>query len=423
MDDLLPRVDLPDVLLEVAGWTGFLAEFTYVSEGAARAEDLGVSVCAVLVTEACNIGLEPVVQASNPALSRARLSWVDQNYIRGDTIVAATARFVDAQGDVPLAQAWGGGEVASADGLRFVVPVRTLNAGPNSRYFGPGRGVTYLNSLSDQFADFHAIVVPGTLRDSLYILDGLLEQQISLHPLELMTDTAGHSDQVFGLFRLLGYQFSPRLADIGATRFWRIHRDAEYGPLNGLARHRINTDLITAHWDELLRIVGSLATGTVRASELLRILQRGGRPTPLGRAVAELGRITKTLYLLAYLDDETYRRRILTQLNRTVSRHSLARAVFHGQRGQLRQRYREGQEEPLGALGLVLNAIVLWNTRYQNAAPNQLRRSGLDVHDDDIQRLSPLGHDRINLLGRYQFSATDLDAGVRPLRDPAAPDA
>ena len=70
----------------------------------------------------------------------------------------------------------------------------------------------------------------------------------------------------------------------------------------------------------------------------------GGRPTPLGRAVAELGRITKTLYLLAYLDDETYRRRILTQLNRTESRHTLARALVHGQRGQLRQRYREGQE-------------------------------------------------------------------------------
>jgi len=28
-----------------------------------------------------------------------------------------------------------------------LVPVRTLNAGPNPRYFGPGRGVTYLNFL------------------------------------------------------------------------------------------------------------------------------------------------------------------------------------------------------------------------------------------------------------------------------------
>ena len=64
-----------------------------------------------------------------------------------------------------------------------------------------------------------------------------------------------------------------------------------------------------------------------------------------------------------YVDDEAYRRRILTQLNRGESRHSLSRAGFYGRRrGEVRQRYREGQEEQLGALGLVVNAIVLWNT-------------------------------------------------------------
>ncbi len=73
--------------------------------------------------------------------------------------------------------------------------------------------------------------------------------------------------------------------------------------------------------------------------------------------------------------------------------------------------------------GLVINAIVLWNTRYQDAALAQLRRDGHDVRDDDVRRLSPLGHDHINLLGRYQFSATDLlDSGLRPLHDPGAPE-
>jgi TnpA family transposase len=423
VQERLPRIDLPELLLEVAGWTGFLTEFTHVSEGAARAEDLDVSVCAVLLAEACNIGLEPVTRPSVPALTRARLSWADQNYIRSETLTAANARFVDAQRRVPLAQAWGGGEVASADGLRFVVPVRTLNAGPNPRYFGPGRGVTYLNFLSDQFAGFHAIVVPGTLRDSLYILDGLLEQQTTLQPTELMTDTAGYSDQVFGLFRLLGYQFSPRLADIGSARFWRIDRTAHYGPLNGLARNQINTNLIITHWDDLLRVAGSLATGTVKASELLRVLQGGGRPTPLGRAVAELGRIAKSLYLLAYLDDDSYRRRILTQLNRTEGRHALARDIFHGHRGQLRQRYREGQEDQLGALGLVVNAIVLWNTRYMDSALDELRKEGIPISEDDVKRLSPLGHEHINFLGRYQFNLPELPPNqLRPLRDPDSQD-
>ena len=40
-----------------------------------------------------------------------------------------------------------------------------------------------------------------------------------------------------------------------------------------------------------------------------------------------------------------------------------ARAVFHGKKRELRQYYREGMEGHLGALGLVVNALVLWNTR------------------------------------------------------------
>jgi TnpA family transposase len=419
--DRLPRVDLPEVLLEVAAWTGFTAAFTHVSEGRARVADLATSICAVLLAEACNIGLEPLVRPDVPALTRERLLWVQQNYLRAETLTRANARLVDYHARLPLAQQWGGGEVASADGLRFVVPVRTINARPNSKYFGVGKGVTYYNFTSDQFTGFHAIVIPGTLRDSLYILEGLLEQQTSLRPTELMSDTAGYSDLVFGLFWLLGYQFSPRLADVGDTRFWRLDPTATYGPLDGIARHRVRPERIAAQWDDLLRVAGSLKLGTVSASELTRALGGGGRTATLAQAIGELGRVAKTLYLLAYLDDETYRRRILTQLNRGESRHSLARAIFYGQRGELRQRYREGQEDQLGALGLVVNVAVLWTTRYLAVALAALRQEGTVVDDADVERLSPLGYEHINLLGRYQFAlAEPLTRGeLRALHDPA----
>lgn len=168
--DLLPRVDLPEAILEVQEWTGFASEFTHVSEGNARVEDLPMSICAALLAEACNIGLEPLVRRDSPALKRNRLAWVQQNYIRAETLAQANARLVDYHARLSLSQAWGGGEVASADGLRFVVPVRTINAASNSKYFGVGRGVTYYNFTSDQFTGFHGIVIPGTLRDSLYIM-------------------------------------------------------------------------------------------------------------------------------------------------------------------------------------------------------------------------------------------------------------
>jgi hypothetical protein len=180
VDALLPRVDLPELLLEVNAWTGFASQFTHLSEGMARVENLPIRICALLLAEACNIGLEPLVRQDVPWLTRGRLSWAHQNYLRAETLAQANARLVDYQATLDLAQHWGGGEVASADGLRFVVPIRTLNAGHNPKYFGVGRGVTYNNFSSDQFTGFHAIVIPGTLRVSLFILDGLLEQQTSL---------------------------------------------------------------------------------------------------------------------------------------------------------------------------------------------------------------------------------------------------
>jgi hypothetical protein len=76
----LPQVDLPEVLLEIHARTGFAHEFPHISEGTARVADLPISLCAVLLAEACNIGLEPVVRADIPALTRSRLSWVQQNY-------------------------------------------------------------------------------------------------------------------------------------------------------------------------------------------------------------------------------------------------------------------------------------------------------------------------------------------------------
>ena len=133
-------------------------------------EDLATSLCAVLLAEACNTGLEPLVRPDVPALRRSRLSWVRQNYLRAETLTRANARLVAAQNGIDLARRWGGGDVASADGLRFVVPVRTIHAGPNPKYFGPERGVTYYNLVSDQFTGLNAITVPGTLRDSLVLL-------------------------------------------------------------------------------------------------------------------------------------------------------------------------------------------------------------------------------------------------------------
>jgi hypothetical protein len=164
---------------------------------------------------------------------------------------------------------------------------------------------------------------------------------------------------------MLGYRFSPRLRDLSDQRFWRAEMPEEktedYEPLNAIARNKINLDKVVTWWPDMLRVAGSLITNQVRAYDLLRMFGREGRMSTLGQAFAEYGRIDKTM-------------------------HRLAWAICHGKRGQIVQAYREGQEDQLAALGLVLNAVVLWTTQYLDAAVAELKAAGHVIDEADKAR-------------------------------------
>ncbi|CAM5322174.1 Tn3 transposase DDE domain-containing protein OS=Streptomyces aurantiogriseus OX=66870 GN=GCM10010251_97000 PE=4 SV=1 [Streptomyces aurantiogriseus] len=76
---------------------------------------------------------------------------------------------------------------------------------------------------------------------------------------------------------------------------WRVDRAADYGAFQGAAQGRVDLVRIERHWEDILRIIGSIRTGAVRAYDVIRMLSRDGRPTPLGDAIAHYGRISKTL--------------------------------------------------------------------------------------------------------------------------------
>jgi hypothetical protein len=117
-----------------------------------------------------------------------------KNYVRPEAITRANARLVAAHAHLARAQV-GGGEIAIADGLRFVVPIRTLNAAPNPKYFGRVHGATFFNFANDQFAGQSGVVVPGTPKDAPYLLAGLLEQWSGPPPTEIITDSGSYTDQ------------------------------------------------------------------------------------------------------------------------------------------------------------------------------------------------------------------------------------
>ena len=153
----LPQVDLPEVLLEIQARTGFAGEFTHVSEAEARAADLDVSLCAVLLAEACNIGLEPLVRPDVPAPD-PRPTGLGPAELRPRRDHHPGQR---PAGRLPGPDPAGAGLGRRRGRLGRRPAVRRPGPHPQRRpqqrsTSAPAAGVTYYNFTSDQFTGFHA---------------------------------------------------------------------------------------------------------------------------------------------------------------------------------------------------------------------------------------------------------------------------
>jgi TnpA family transposase len=420
---MMPRVDISEAILEVLPWCPqFLASLTSLSGGSSQLEDLDISVAACLTAQALNITYTLIAVKGVRALERHRLGHVDHTYLRAENYAAGNPHLVAHQAKIGFARALGGGLVAAIDGMRFIVPVPSAYARPNRKYFGPKRGVTWLNMINDQAFGVAAKVVSGTDRDCLHALDVIFSSGEGRRADVIVTDTGSYSDLVFGLAHLLDREYRPALADLPDQKLWKTQREADYGALNSLARGRLDLAKVAHHWDDITRLVSSIYTSEVSPYDMVRMLQRDGHPTALGEAINTYGRVFKSLHVLALIDDEELRRDIKGIRNLQEGRHALAERVFHGRKGQLFHRYYDGLEDQLGALGIVLNCLVLWNTTYIDDALTQLREQGYPVQEANVARLSPFICKHINVHGRYSFYRHELGGARRPLRDPETRD-
>ncbi len=250
---MLPEVDLSELILElIIEYPAFASSFTSLSGARSRLNDLHVSIAGLLTAHALNVGFGPVTALSVEALTGERLAHVDQHYLRPDTYTRANAVLIGAQARIGLARQWGGGHGAAVDGMRFMVPIRTINARPNPKYFGRKPGVTWLNMISDRAIGLTGKVISGTPKDTLNIIDLVYNPDGGPTPDVVITDQGSYSDIVFGILTLLGFDYRPVLADLPDAKLWRIDPTANYGPLDKTARGRIDIDKIDRYWPDIL---------------------------------------------------------------------------------------------------------------------------------------------------------------------------
>ncbi len=197
---LLPRVKITELLMDVDDWTRFTRHFVHLKSGDETGDR--TLLLSTILADAINLGLTKMAESS-PGATYSKLSWLQAWHIRDETYSSALAELVNAQFRHAFAANWGDGTTSSSDGQRFRVGGKAESTGHVNPKYGTEPGKLFYTHISDQYAPFNGKVINVGVRDSTYVLDGLLYHESDLRIEEHYTDTAGFTDHVFALMHLL----------------------------------------------------------------------------------------------------------------------------------------------------------------------------------------------------------------------------
>lgn len=259
--------------------------------------------------------------------------------------------------------------------------------------------------MSDQFSVFGTQVISCGEREASYVLNGLLNNLMISNPHFHCTDTGGFTHQLFALCYLLGFSFQPRLKDLTDQTLYKLNKNEHYGAIDSIFNGHIDLDCISEQWEQLIRIVISLKNQVAPAHLVLQRLAARGNSDRVAKAVMELGKLIKTIYILHYISKPELRRKVQLQLNRGESRHYLARHIFFANQGEFKTADYEEIMNIASCLSLLSNAVLLWNTPRIYRIVEGLRHSGVSIDDEDLKRISPLMFKHLIVHGTYDFKA------------------
>ncbi len=213
---LLPRIKITELLMDVDDWTGFSRHFTHLKDGA-EAKDRTLLLSAIL-GDAINLGLTKMAESS-PGLTYAKLSRLQARHSATKPIRRPWPSWSTTSIATPLPPT---GATARPHPPMASASARVAGARHRARQpkYGSEPGRLFYTHISDQYAPFSTRVVNVGVRDSTYVLDGLLYHESDLRIEEHYTDTAGFTDHVFALMHLLGFRFAPRIRDLGETKLY-----------------------------------------------------------------------------------------------------------------------------------------------------------------------------------------------------------
>jgi TnpA family transposase len=421
--DQLKQVEISSILHFVNRHCRFMNAFEHVLGRYAKQEADDHVLTACLTAWATNMGLGRMGEISD--ISFHTLVSASDNFIRPETLREANNRISNAIAKLSIFRHYDIGDAihSSSDGQKFETSIHTLNARHSPKYFGLKKGVVSYTLVANN-VPINAFIIGANEHESHYVFDILFNNTTDIQPEIHSTDTHGTNEVNFALLHLFGYQFAPRYKDLYdkvRTSMHGFQHPSRYG--NAIIRpmRKVRKEFIINEWDNVQRILVSLALKATTQSTIVSKLSAYARNNKTKRALWEYDNIIQSLYLLNYIDSASLRQNVQRAVNRGESYHQLRRTISYANYGKLRFGTEYEQHLWSECSRLIANCIVYYNATLLSHLLAH-KESRCDTQGAAIvKQASPVAWQHINLYGRYEFrkqpEPVNVDEIVRELAE------
>lgn len=332
-----PMTGLLDVLKEAALDTGSLEAFeTSASRVSLPKTTLDERLLLCLYGLGTNAGLKRIASGTSN-VSYDELLHVRRRFIHAAALREACARVANATLNIRNNAIWGdNGTACASDSTKFSAWDKNLMTEWHVRY--GGRGVMIYWHVEKRATCIYSQLKRCSSSEVASMIEGVLRHCTDMEIQRQYVDSHGQSVIGFAFCYLLGFDLAPRLKAISRQKLVLPDvgmRSQLNNLLPILAASAINWTEIEQQYDEMVKYTSAMHSRTADPEAILRRFSRSGVMHPTYKALSELGRAVKTIFLCRYLRQEAFRREIHEGLNVVENWNSANSFVFFGKGGEI----------------------------------------------------------------------------------------